>query len=115
MPYASGLVVSIDTRSVEPGQKNSFVLSPSTTFLTGSPSFEMAKSVAPPSVTSVPPLRTNSLMALTPSAPIPLWYSGGVVSGTLSNRGRPNPPCRARAAGSPVMADVESSAKMNTS
>ncbi len=74
----------------------------------------MAKSVAPPSVTSVPPFCTKSLIAFTPSLPMPLRYSGGVVFGTLANAMPPRPSPRPPP-GSPVIVAVESSAKMNTS
>ena len=56
---------------------NSFELRPATALRTLSPSLSIANWLAPPSATSVPPFRTNAVSAATPSAPMPLRYSGG--------------------------------------
>src|SRR5580693_7954908 len=78
MPYARGLVLSNVTLRVEPGHQNSLVLLPVRTLRTPIPSLSTGKAVAPFSVTNVPPFWTKSRIALTPSAPRPVRYSGGV-------------------------------------
>src|SRR5690349_21371238 len=85
MPKATGLVLSTLIFRVDPGHQNSLVDFPATALRILRPKRSMAKLLAPPSVSMVPPFSINSRRTVTPSAPIPVRYSGG--------RGmRPKPP-----------------------
>src|SRR5262245_9776641 len=79
MPYAIGCVLSNVTLRVDPGHQNSFVVLPVRTLRTPMPSRSTGNAAAPFNVTSVPPFCTKSRIALTPSVPMPVRYSGGVL------------------------------------
>src|SRR5262245_62319730 len=81
MPKARGWEGSTSRARQEPGQKNSASFTSFSSFLTGTSSFAIAKSQALSRQTSVPPASTKVLRAVTPSSPIPPWYSGGKREG----------------------------------
>ncbi len=80
-PWARGWTASALVARIEPGQKKTAGSTPVSAFLTGSPSWSMAKPAAESRATSVPPASTKARSAATPSDPRPPVYSSGIDPG----------------------------------